>query len=131
MSPPHASAGFPTDCATCHSETSWRGAPFDHATTAFPLTGAHQAATCASCHTDGHYVGTPTTCVSCHQPDYAGTRDPPHAAAGYGTDCTTCHPSTTTWQGATFDHNATQFPLTGAHLATSCASCHADGVYRG
>lgn len=128
--PPHAAAGFPTTCTTCHTTAAWSGAPFDHATTAFPLTGGHQAVACASCHGDGIYQGRSTTCISCHQAEYAGTTDPPHAAAGYSTDCTGCH-TTSGWEGADFDHAATQFPLSGAHLAASCASCHADGVFDG
>lgn len=128
--PPHASAGFPTNCTACHTETAWRGAPFDHNTTQFPLTGAHQASTCSACHADGVYKGKPTTCASCHQPDYAKTKAPPHAAAAFSTTCTTCH-TTTAWMGAPFDHNTTQFPLTGGHKATACTSCHADGVYHG
>jgi len=130
--PSHAAAGYGTDCTTCHTGTStWQGAVFDHQATQFPLAGAHLAATCQGCHADGVYRGKPTACISCHQPDYAGTTNPPHAAAGYGTDCTTCHTGTSTWQGAVFDHQATQFPLLGAHLAASCQDCHADGVYAG
>jgi len=128
--PPHAAAGFPTACATCHTTTRWDGAPFNHNTTSFPLTGGHLTATCASCHADGVYNGKPTACVACHQPEYNGTTNPPHAAAGYSTQCSTCH-TTTQWPGAVFNHSTTQFPLTGAHQAVSCASCHADGVYRG
>jgi hypothetical protein len=39
---------------------------FDHFTTAFPLEGAHQFATCESCHVDGQFAGTPLTCGGCH-----------------------------------------------------------------
>ncbi|MGH2897413.1 MAG: multiheme c-type cytochrome, partial [bacterium] len=127
---PHSAAGFPTTCETCHSTTAWLGAPFDHATTQFPLTGAHRSVDCRSCHADGVYRGKPSTCVACHQTKYDQTKSPPHAAAGFSTNCQTCH-TTTTWPGAVFDHSATQFPLAGAHRAVSCASCHADGVYRG
>jgi len=129
--PPHGAAGFATTCADCHTMTTWAGATFNHSATLFPLTGAHLAASCSACHSDGVYKGKPTTCVSCHKPDYDGTNNPPHAAAGYGTDCTTCHTGTTTWQGAVFDHNTTQFPLTGAHLAVACSACHGDGVFKG
>ncbi len=127
--PNHRTSGFPTTCETCHSTSAWLGAPFDHARTAFPLTGAHRAATCAGCHADGVYDGKPTTCVTCHQADYTGAT-PDHRAAGFPTTCEGCH-TTTQWPGATFDHNRTLFPLVGAHRAAPCASCHADGVYRG
>jgi DnaJ-class molecular chaperone len=74
------------------------------------------------------YRGKPSTCLSCHQADYTGATAPSHA--GFPTTCTQCH-STTAWTGASFDHGATQFPLTGAHLAATCRDCHADGVYDG
>ncbi len=128
--PPHASAGFPSNCESCHTETTWLSATFDHNATAFPLTGAHQAVSCNSCHADGVFKGKPTSCAACHQADFDQTTDPPHAASGFATTCATCH-STASWTGATFDHNATQFPLTGAHLAVTCAGCHADGVFKG
>ena len=34
-----------------------------------------------------------------------------------------CH-NTTQWTGATFDHTATGFALTGAHTSVQCAQCH-------
>jgi len=128
--PNHAQAQFPTDCTACHTTTTWTGANFNHNATAFPLTGAHVQATCAQCHGDGVYKGKPTTCVSCHQPDYNNAKDPNHAQAQFSTDCTSCH-TTTTWSGANFNHNTTAFPLTGAHVQLTCDQCHSDGVYRG
>jgi hypothetical protein len=123
--PPHASSGIPNDCVSCHSTTAWQPASFNHNATSFPLTGAHVTVNCASCHTNG-YPGTPTECVACHQTDYNQTTDPPHASSGIPTDCTSCH-STTAWQPASFNHNATSFPLTGAHVTVNCASCHTNG----
>jgi hypothetical protein len=128
--PSHRAAQFPTTCATCHTTTAWQPASFDHSATAFPLTGAHRAVSCVSCHGDGVYVGKSSACASCHQPDYDGTTDPSHRAAQFSTDCTVCH-TTTTWSGATFDHAASAFPLTGAHVAATCQQCHGDGVYAG
>jgi nitrate/TMAO reductase-like tetraheme cytochrome c subunit len=128
--PNHAQAAFPTDCVSCHTTSSWT-AQFNHSTrTQFPLTGAHRAATCQQCHSDGVFQGKSTTCVSCHQPDFNGTTSPNHTAGGFSTTCNSCH-TTTAWQPATFDHSATQFPLTGAHKTATCQQCHNDGVYRG
>lgn len=124
--PPHVAAGFPKDCALCHSPTSWSNARFDHSGTQFPLTGAHRTVDCAKCHADGVYKGKPTTCVSCHRTDYDGTTNPAHAAAGFPTDCASCH-TTTQWAGATFNHDAAFFPIySGAHKGrwSTCASCH-------
>ncbi|MCC6929497.1 MAG: hypothetical protein IT359_10950, partial [Gemmatimonadaceae bacterium] len=128
--PPHASAGFPTLCETCHSTVKWLGSPFNHATTRFPLTGKHLLAQCTQCHADGVYKGKPTACLSCHGPDYQKSANPPHQTLGFPGTCETCH-TTSSWNGATFDHNATMFPLTGAHVATSCNQCHANGVFKG
>jgi hypothetical protein len=128
--PNHSQAGFPTDCALCHTNAGWSGATFDHKNTAFPLTGAHVGLDCSACHADGVYKGKPTACVSCHLNDYNGTTDPNHVQAGFPTDCALCH-STATWSGATFNHANTAFPLTGAHVGLDCSACHADGVYKG
>jgi len=76
------------------------------------------------------YAGKSTECVSCHLEDYNSTTDPSHRAAGFPNDCTLCH-TIVTWVPSSFDHNTSDFPLTGAHLALSCNQCHADGVYDG
>jgi hypothetical protein len=128
--PPHSSLAFSTVCTTCHTTVGWQPASYNHATTLFPLTGAHLAASCNDCHADKVYKTKPTTCVSCHQAKYTATTNPPHAAAGFATTCQTCH-TTTVWTGATFNHSTSRFPLTGAHLTVPCASCHSDGVYHG
>ncbi len=121
--PNHASAGFPTVCQACHDMRAWEPAAFDHATSRFPLTGAHRTIACADCHTQG-YTGTPADCSSCHQDEYNATRNPDHRAAGYPTTCQNCH-STNSWEGATFQH--TTFPLQGAHRTVACESCHTNG----
>jgi len=126
--PNHVAAGFPTDCSLCHSTTNWLGAVFDHSKTAFPLTGAHVALTCNSCHGNGVFVGLPTTCVSCHLTQFQRTTNPNHVASGFPQDCTLCH-STTNWTSSTFNHNNTPFPLTGAHTTVACSSCHVNGNF--
>ncbi|HET9274856.1 MAG TPA: hypothetical protein VFN96_02170, partial [Gemmatimonadales bacterium] len=125
-SPVHQAAGFSTTCTDCHTTTAWPGVVYNHQGTQFPLTGAHVAAPCQSCHADNVYDGKPAACVSCHQTEYNQSADPNHAAAGFPTDCTACH-TTTTWQGARFEHDAPYFPIySGKHAGkwTSCASCH-------
>ncbi len=116
--PNHATAGFSTDCATCHTINGWQGAHFNHT---FPLTGGHAIA-CDRCHTGGTFTSLPTDCYACHQADYAATTNPNHATSGYSTSCATCH-TTTTWQGAVFNHS---FPLQGDHNV-SCNVCHLGG----
>jgi len=126
--PNHVSAGFSRECTTCHNTSSWQGAAFDHARTRFPLTGAHTAVMCASCHMNDRFAGTPQTCVSCHATAFAQTVNPNHTAAGFPQDCTLCH-ATSTWRPASFDHARTRFPLTGAHTSVMCATCHASGQF--
>jgi hypothetical protein len=118
--PPHAPAGFPTSCETCHTTAGWTTATFNHDATRFPLTGAHRAVPCQQCHGDGVYAGKSTACVSCHQQDYNGTTNPAHASAGFPTTCETCH-TTSAWTGASFNH--TWFPVPH-RTATQCTDCH-------
>src|SRR5512141_3302035 len=125
--PNHKTGNFPTDCSICHTTNGWRPASFDHSKTAFPLAGAHANVTCNTCHVNGNF-NISTTCSSCHLKDYNGTTNPSHAAAKFPIDCQVCH-STTAWQPASFDHSKTAFPLTGAHVSVTCASCHINGVY--
>jgi hypothetical protein len=125
--PKHVAAGFPTDCTLCHSTTTWTTSTFNHATV-FPLTGAHATLACVQCHTNNNYTTVPTDCYSCHKADYTGTNAPPHVASGFPTTCATCH-STTNWTGASFNHNTTSFPLTGAHTTVACTTCHTNNNY--
>lgn len=121
---PHAGQ-FKQDCTTCHDTAKWKPAPlFDHAGTAYPLTGRHATVACASCHKPAEppravlYKGlTHSTCTDCH-------RDP-HAGA-LGPRCTDCH-GTDGWKlirGAGFDHDKTRYPLRGRHATVACAGCH-------
>jgi hypothetical protein len=128
--PNHAQAGFPTDCSICHSTTNWLGAVFDHSKTLFPLTGFHATVSCAQCHSSGVYKGLSTACASCHLKDFNATTNPNHTQAGFPQQCEVCH-NTTAWIPASFDHNKTNFPLTGAHTTVACANCHVGGKYLG
>ena len=77
------------------------------------------------------YKGTPRECIGCHQTQYNATRNPPHAAAGFGTTCDSCHrPTDLHWTGASFNHNSV-FALVGRHAAATCTSCHVNNVYKG
>jgi hypothetical protein len=124
--PNHVAAGFTQGCESCHYPVAWNRARFDHAGTPFPLTGAHRGVSCAGCHADAVYRGTTAECAGCHQQDYDGTTNPNHAALGFVTTCASCH-QTTAWAGATFDHDATFFPIySGKHRGewTGCQTCH-------
>jgi len=129
--PSHAAAGFPTDCSICHTTASWSGAQFDHSKEGFPLTGAHATLnSCLLCHINNNFALQTTACVSCHLRDYNGTTNPSHVQAAFPQQCDVCH-STTAWTPASFNHNNTPFPLTGAHVNTPCNSCHINGQFAG
>ena len=131
-SPNHASAGFGTACDQCHKATdpSWLVATFSH-NAVYPLVGVHATVGCATCHVNGVYAGTSTTCIGCHRTQYIQTLNPNHAAAGFGTACDQCHRATDpTWRGATFNHNAV-FALVGVHATVGCTACHLNSVYPG
>ncbi len=121
----HTAQSYPTNCEMCHSAANWNQTTFNHQNTDFPLTGAHTTTDCQSCHQNG-YTGTPTDCLSCHQTDYNSTTDPNHTTLGFPNTCGVCH-STAAWQPAAYDHQGTNFPLTGAHTTTDCQSCHQNG----
>ena len=132
---PHAGA-VGSDCTRCHGQQAWKpAAGFDHAKTAYPLTGRHATVECAKCHlsprlelaTDAQgkpasrYQPVPhADCTSCH-------RDP-HAGRFPGA-CAKCH----TTQGFQvvdargFDHERTRYPLRGRHATVACAKCHDPG----
>ncbi len=129
--PNHTAAKFSAACETCHhaDDTSWAQGRYAH--TVWPLLGAHVTPTCTTCHSHNVYAGMGSTCVSCHLAAYQQAKQPDHVAAGFPTECQTCHKiSDTSWAQGTFDHSSF-FPLLGVHAAQVCASCHIGGVYKG
>jgi nitrate/TMAO reductase-like tetraheme cytochrome c subunit len=124
----HQSSQYPHTCTTCHSTAAWRPSTFNHATTAFPLTGAHTTVGCTQCHVNGQFPGTPTDCYTCHTTDYNNAEN--HVSGQYPHTCLTCH-NTTAWDPSSFNHSTTAFPLTGAHRTVACPLCHVNGQYQG
>jgi len=110
-------------CDACHSTDSWQEFTFDHSLSAFQLEGKHAGVSCEACHQDNHFQGTPTDCYSCHR------QDDEHNGR-FGTDCAACH-TPFNWEQATFDHDLSDFPLTGAHLEVNCEDCHRTGQFAG
>lgn len=122
---------FKQDCASCHNEQSFAKAPFDHATTPFPLTGKHQPATCVACHKNltrvavrtGRSAPAPTVdfgglkrdCGSCHDDTHQGD---------LGATCETCH-STERFAVTTYAHRTPGTFFEGTHTPVTCAKCHA------
>jgi len=125
---PNAGAG---ECRACHTEHKGRKADivqlnrsqFDHALTEFPLEGAHAALECDGCHKPGAaWRKAPPACAGCHKADDV------HRGQ-FTQSCADCHGSLT-WAGGKFDHDKTDFQLTGAHQAATCDACHVAGRYK-
>jgi NMD protein affecting ribosome stability and mRNA decay len=130
--PNHAQLGFSQTCESCHTTIAWSPASFDHSQSGFPLTGAHTVPprACADCHVNNNYNLPQTACVGCHLKDFQNANNPNHVQGGFSQTCEMCH-TTTAWQPAQFDHNKTQFPLTGAHTVPprQCTDCHINNNY--
>ncbi|MBS4058732.1 MAG: hypothetical protein KGZ82_15570 [Bacteroidales bacterium] len=128
--PPHATAQFPTDCEACHTQSVWQPSTFNHDGEYFPIySGKHQGewTQCAECHTTPSNYGL-FSCIDCHEHNKPDTDDQHQGVGGYTYEsqaCYACHPTGNADDG--FDHNQTQFPLTGAHMNLECISCHANG----
>jgi len=124
---PHGVLPGALTCTSCHTTSGWTPLrdrlAFDHdVATRFPLDGRHADATCVRCHAGLRFepLGTaPDDCGSCHLDVHEGTLNRP---------CASCH---TTEAFTDFDRAAVHpadFPLAGAHLQTSCESCHTDDL---
>jgi hypothetical protein len=114
---------FGLDCGQCHTADGWSPAKFDHNLAAFKLEGRHSEVACESCHANRQFKGTPIDCYSCHQ------QDDDHNGQ-FGTDCSACH-NPSSWDNVHFDHNRSNFPLTGAHAGVACERCHSSGQFAG
>lgn len=124
--PDHIAAGYSTSCEECHHINSyeWSATGINH--NFFPLTGGHEIADCAACHTSGDYGALSPACISCHEADYNATSDPNHRGTGFSTDCQLCHTTQNGWTPSTFDHNS-YFPIySGRHQGewNACSDCH-------
>ena len=135
-----ASLPVVTNCLDCHHRSSFVPAAFglgEHQRTRFPIQGAHAGLACSECHkpssasptdsTLGQSVtvfrGTPNSCRACHADPHLGQFD---NVVRQQQDCGGCHDQRS-FQLSTFsllEHGQTQFPLTGAHQAVACQSCH-------
>ncbi len=107
-------AGLP-NCQNCHTTSRFKPSTFNH-DKHFRITGAHTRLSCAKCHKNGRYNGTPTACTGCHGTAHGGL-----------TACAQCH-NTNAFKPATFNH-ASVFELTGAHAGKPCTSCHPGGNF--
>lgn len=119
MSAPHRT--FDIACDQCHTTSAWglvkNYTSFDHSLTAFALDGEHKSVACNSCHHGQGFKSLHSQCASCHEDIHR---------AEFGPTCENCH-SPTGWRtpGKFITlHEATRFPLLGAHRLIDCRDCH-------
>ena len=118
-----------TRCESCHTVEGFAVSTFgaaEHRAARFPLEGSHLAAPCGECHareprSPTHLAGFDSlACAACHADPHGGQFEAEMAA---DSSCDACH-STVGWARDAIDHDATPFPLRGAHADAACASCH-------
>jgi hypothetical protein len=116
---------FGNACASCHSTAGWRKvdrAGFDHDRTAYPLRGRHAAVACDACHGPGRPRPSHDRCEACHADAHLGQLA---TRADVGR-CEACH-DVSGFSPSAFTlthHQATRYPLEGAHKAVACLDCH-------
>lgn len=122
--------GISPDCKECHTvDFGFDYSTYtieQHKTTEFPLKGAHVATPCFACHIDEkeepkwHFKNIDTACVDCHEnihEEYINEKYYPKE------NCESCH-NNDNWTSINFDHNLTDWALTGKHIEVNCKECH-------
>ena len=118
---------YGTNCLGCHDGLETFNRKYDHNKLSFKVEGKHIGLSCENCHKDiqkkADFSKLSSQCISCHK------NNDPHSGK-FGQECDSCH-SVTGWKPATFDHNLSNFKLTGAHASTACEKCHINNVFKG
>lgn len=113
------------DCNVCHTDHEGRDAniirldedSFDHAVTDFILRGKHLQTRCQQCHLpEKKFTEAGSNCIDCHKKDDVHDKK-------LGSQCGDCH-NAKDWRNKKFDHDKTDFRLSGSHRQVSCDSCH-------
>lgn len=120
------------NCTSCHNLNSFRPAPlFNHSKAKFTLTGKHQTVSCEKCHKIEQRNGQKfqqftglafASCTDCHEDIHKNK---------FGNDCLKCHTVFSFREVkslGTFNHEKTDFPLRGKHIALDCKKCHKTSV---
>jgi hypothetical protein len=116
------------DCASCHAvdEDRFKAQKFDHARSAFALTGKHATIECVTCHKSEvgsfpsgegsavRFKGMQETCQSCHRDIHLGQ---------LGDRCESCH-GTQTFKLSTYSHGENRDFFGGDHSGVTCSECH-------
>lgn len=119
-------AGTATDCKECHSLDGFNTSNFTverHNAGNYKLEGPHLATPCFSCHKKGKdwtFRDLKKRCVDCHQNIHLDNIDVKYFGS---LNCENCH-QVTAWSKVGFDHNTTDFKLTGKHAEANCKKCH-------
>jgi hypothetical protein len=122
---------LPGDCKSCHTDLGFEifegQSKFNHELTKFALKGKHSEVDCFACHKESDNATlvfqdqlrvNENNCVKCH--------DDVHESK-FGLDCAKCHneKSFRSLKNMNlFDHNVTDYPLGGKHIAVDCKQCH-------
>jgi len=123
---PHGPFDDAVSCSDCHTPQAWRpahiSASFDHSKlTSFKLTGRHADVACRSCHLNLRFSEPKLSnieCSACHVDVHQGN---------LSENCASCHSTVSFTDVESVSlHARTNFPLTGAHIQITCASCHVD-----
>ncbi|SMF36384.1 cytochrome c3 family protein [Pseudobacteriovorax antillogorgiicola] len=125
-------------CADCHTPRGWnimagaKGMPGGdrrfHQNTRFPLTGKHTNQPCKSCHlvNGKERYKFPNAdkgfCVNCHDSVHKKQFTPKFVRMG----CGECHTTMSFGKRKPFNHNITDFKITGQHkkFEKNCSKCH-------
>jgi hypothetical protein len=130
-------------CSKCHAEhydldfelVYWKEGreKFDHKKAGWPLEGAHSRVECRTCHTSSllnsevaaaltqldpqrTFLGLGSACLDCHANEHQGK---------FAEQCINCHTQIAWAPASGFNHNKTEYSLTGKHLDAACEKCHA------
>jgi hypothetical protein len=124
------------ECSECHNVAGWKPSLFgvkEHASSRYPLEGKHVSVACAKCHLpagqDTLYQVKFAACADCHKDVHRGQFSGPP----FGDRCEACH-VVQDFHRTLFTlakHRESRFPLTGAHLAVPCNSCHKPAAAHG
>jgi len=114
---------FGANCQSCHNQIDFKRVnevAIDHAKTAFPLTGKHQAVACKACHGEPpRWKGIEfASCSSCHTD--------PHKGRFQGT-CESCHTTASWTRVRGFAAKHPLLSLANGHARVACRTCHDKG----
>jgi len=130
--PNHISGNFSLNCTDCHTtDPEWKPAEYlEHDDNYFPIYKGEHAGEwddCKECHQLADDFNQ-FSCTHCHEHDRNSMNDEHSEVEGYVYEdraCYACHPNGDSH--TIFNHDMSNFPLTGVHRMVECKDCHSDG----